>query len=65
MDPEADPRSLQPFRFVTIANGLKLLTIVSKEIILDEAGVLDKSLATTGNCPNKSETANKLSICVQ
>ena len=47
MDPEADPRSLQPFRFVTIANGLKLLTIVSKEIILDEAGVLDKSLATT------------------
>ena len=41
MEPEADPRLLQPFRFVTIADGLKSLTIVPKEIILDEAGVLD------------------------
>ena len=41
MEPEADPRSLQPFRFVTIADGLTSLAIVSKEIILDEAGVLD------------------------
>ena len=41
MEPEADPRSLQPFRFVTIADGLKSLTIASKEIILDEAGVFD------------------------
>ena len=41
MEPEADPRSLQPFRFVTIPDGLKSLTIVSKEIILDEAGILD------------------------
>ena len=41
MEPEADPRSLQPFRFVTIADGLKSLVIVSKEIILDEAGILD------------------------
>ena len=41
MELEADPRSLQPFRFVKIADGLKSLTIVSEEIILDEAGVLD------------------------
>ena len=41
MEPEADPRSLKPFRFVTIADGLKSLTVASKEIILDEAGVLD------------------------
>ena len=40
MEAEADPRSLQPFRFVTTADGLKSLTIVSQEIILDEAGVL-------------------------
>ena len=46
MEPEADPRSFQPFRFVAIADGLKSLTIVSKEIILDEAGVLDLPLAT-------------------
>ena len=46
MEPDADPRSLQSFRFVTIADGLKPLTIVSKEIILDEAGVLDYPLAT-------------------
>ena len=46
MEPEADPRSLQPFRFVTIPDGLKSLTIVSKEIILDEAGVLDLPLST-------------------
>ena len=38
MEPEADPRSIQPFRFVTIADGLKSSNIVSKEIILDEAG---------------------------
>ena len=41
MEPEADPRSLQSFRFVIIAEGLKLLTIVSKEIILNEARILD------------------------
>ena len=41
MEPEADLRSLEPFRFVTTADGLKSLTIVSKEIILDEAGILD------------------------
>ena len=41
MEPEADARSLQPFRFVTIDDRLKSLTIVSKEIILDEGGVLD------------------------
>ena len=41
MKPEADPRSIQPFRFVTMADGLKLLTTVSKEIILDEARVLN------------------------
>ena len=40
MEPEADPRSFQYFRFVTIANSLKSSTNVSKEIILDEAGVL-------------------------
>ena len=45
MEPEADPRSLQSFRFVTIANSLKSSTIVSKEIILDDAGVFDYSLA--------------------
>ena len=41
MEPEADPRSLQPLRFVTIADGLKALTIASKEIILDEERLLD------------------------
>ena len=41
MEPESDPRSLQPFRFATIADGLKSLTTGSKEIILDERGVLD------------------------
>ena len=41
MESEADPGSLQPFRFVAIVDGLKSSTIVSKEIILDEAGVLD------------------------
>ena len=41
MEPETDPRSIQSFRFVTIADGLNSLTTVSKEIILDEAGVLD------------------------
>ena len=41
MEPEADPRSLQPFRFFKTADGLNSLTIVSKEIILDEAVVLD------------------------
>ena len=41
MEPEADPRSIQTFRFVTIADGLKSLTFFSKEIILDEAGVLN------------------------
>ena len=46
MEPEADARSLQPFRFVTVADGLKSLTIASKEIVLDEAGVLDQALAT-------------------
>ena len=38
MEPEADPRSLQSFRFVAIADSLKSLTIVSKEIILDDGG---------------------------
>ena len=45
MEPEADPRSLQPLRFVIIADGLKSLTIVSKEIILYEAGALDWPVA--------------------
>ena len=47
MEPEADPRSFQSFRFVTIANSLKSSTNVSKEIILDEAAVLDYPLAIT------------------
>ena len=41
MEPEVDPRSLKLFRFVAIADGLRSLTVASKEIILDEAGVLD------------------------
>ena len=44
MEPETDPRSLQSFRFFKIANSLKSSTIASKEIILDEAGVLDYPL---------------------
>ena len=31
VQPEADPRPLDFFRFVTIADGLKLSTIVSKK----------------------------------
>ena len=39
MQPEVDSSRLQSFRFVTIADGFKLSTIVSKKIILDEAGI--------------------------
>ena len=39
MQPEVDSSPLQSFRFVTIADGFKLSTIVSKKIILDEAGI--------------------------
>ena len=39
MEPEADPRSLQPFRFVTIAEVVDYW--LKKKIILDEAVVLD------------------------
>ena len=39
MQPEIDSSPLQSFRFVTIADGFKLSTIVSKKIILDEAGI--------------------------
>ena len=39
MQLEVDSSPLQSFRFVTIADGFKLSTIVSKKVILDEAGI--------------------------
>ena len=66
MQPEVDSSPLQSFRYVTIADGFKLLTIVSKKIILDEAGInLWQRHETVQTTMNNYEPANKLSICVQ